>query len=101
MVDKLRVLLKRSYSPYSYFRVSAVLVAKDGKEFYGVNVENASYGATICSERNAIFSAVTHGYTKGDFEKLYLISRIIFGISFELKTCNNSDFMVKKWLLSL
>lgn len=73
MVDKLRVLLKRSYSPYSYFRVSAVLVAKDGKEFYGVNVENASYGATICSERNAIFSAVTHGYTKGDFEKLYLM----------------------------
>lgn len=73
MVDKLRVLLKRSYSPYSYFRVSAVLVSKDGREFYGVNVENASYGATICAERNAIFSAITHGYTKGDFDKLYLM----------------------------
>ena len=73
MVDKLRVLLKRSYSPYSYFRVSAILVSNDGKEFYGVNVENSSYGATICAERNAVFNAVTHGYTKGDFKKLYLM----------------------------
>ena len=73
MFEKLKILLKRSYAPYSYFKVSAILVTNDGKEFYGVNVENSSYGATICAERSAIVSAVSNGYTKGDFKKLYLL----------------------------
>lgn len=73
MFEKLEKLLKKSYSPYSYFRVAAIIVTHDGKEFPGVNVENASYGAALCAERNAIFSAVTRGYTKGDFKKLYLM----------------------------
>jgi len=73
MFEKLEALLKKSYSPYSYFRVSAIVETNDGKEFSGVNVENASYGATICAERNAIFNAVTNGYTKSDFKKLYLL----------------------------
>ena len=46
---------------------------KDGKSFGGVNVENASYGATICAERVAITSAIASGYTKGDFSKLYVM----------------------------
>ncbi|MBQ7140699.1 MAG: cytidine deaminase [Bacilli bacterium] len=73
MFEKLKLLQKRSYAPYSYFRVSAILTTNNGKEFYGVNVENSSYGATICAERSAIVSAVSNGYTKGDFEKLYLL----------------------------
>ena len=48
MKDKLLKLLENSYSPYSHFKVAAIVVTKDGKEFPGVNVENATYGATIC-----------------------------------------------------
>lgn len=51
MREKLVSLLENSYSPYSHFRVAAIVVMKDGSEFRGVNVENASYGATICAER--------------------------------------------------
>ena len=45
----------------------------DGKFFPGVNVENASYGAAICAERNAITTAIAMGYTKGDFKKIYVM----------------------------
>ena len=70
MREKLTELLKNSYSPYSKFPVAAIVVMKDGREFSGVNVENASYGATICAERSAIVSAISHGYKKGDFKEL-------------------------------
>ena len=68
MYEKLLKLLNNSYSPYSKFRVSAIVVMKDGTEFSGVNVENASYGASICAERSAIVSAISAGYKKDDFE---------------------------------
>lgn len=74
MKDKLKELLNNSYSPYSKFRVSSIAVMKDGKEFNGVNVENASYGAAICAERTAILSAITAGYKKGDFKELYVMT---------------------------
>lgn len=73
MREKLEKLLQNSYSPYSHFKVAAIVVLKDGSEFSGVNVENASYGATICAERSAIVSAVSHGYHKGDFESLHIM----------------------------
>ncbi len=73
MREKLETLLKNSYSPYSKFPVAAIVVMKDGNEFSGVNVENASYGATICAERSAIVSAISHGYHKYDFKKLYIM----------------------------
>ena len=73
MKDKLNNLLKNSYSPYSNFKVAAIVVMKDGKEFNGVNVENATYGATICAERSAIVSAISQGYKRHDFEKLYVM----------------------------
>lgn len=73
MKDKLIKLLDNSYSPYSHFRVAAIVVMKDGKEFNGVNVENASYGASICAERSAIVSAISAGYKKHDFEILYVM----------------------------
>lgn len=73
MKEKLLKLLDNSYSPYSHFRVASIVVMKDGTEFSGVNVENASYGATICAERSAITSALSVGYKKHDFEKLYVM----------------------------
>lgn len=52
---------KNSYSPYSNFRVSALVKTKNGKIFKGVNIENAAYSPTICAERSALASAISNG----------------------------------------
>lgn len=74
MKEKLVNLLDNSYSPYSNYKVAAIVVMKDGKEFSGVNVENTSYGATICAERLAILNAISAGYKKHDFESIYIMN---------------------------
>ncbi len=53
-----------SYSPYSHFRVGACLLSEDGRAFTGCNVENASFGATICAERTALVKAISEGARK-------------------------------------
>ena len=59
---------ENAYVPYSHFPIGAVLVAKNGQIFTGVNIENASFGLTNCGERTAIFKAVSEGVT--DFKEL-------------------------------
>ncbi len=61
LINKAIKVLKNSYAPYSNIHVAAAIKTKDGRIYVGVNVENSSYGLTICAERVAIFNAITHG----------------------------------------
>ncbi len=74
MFDKLKNLHENSYAVYSNFRVSAIAVTKDGKEYNGVNVENCAYPSGLCAERSAIVSAISNGVKKGDFKELNLLT---------------------------
>ncbi len=55
---------KKAYAPYSNYGVGAVLVCDDGTLYTGFNIENASFGATVCAERVALFKAVSEGRRK-------------------------------------
>ncbi len=61
LLEKAKEASKNTYSPYSKFPVGACVVTPSGKTFIGTNVENASFGATICAERSAIMNMVVNG----------------------------------------
>lgn len=64
--------MEKAYVPYSKFQVGAALLTKSGEVYTGCNIENASFGATICAERTAIFKAVSDGAK--DFTTLAIVS---------------------------
>lgn len=64
LTEVARDFASRSYSPYSHFRVGAAVLCEDGSVFGGTNVENASYGLSMCAERTAMFAAAAAGYAR-------------------------------------
>ncbi len=58
LITRAEAALKKAYAPYSQFQVGAALLTDQGKIYTGCNVENASYGLSVCAERNAIAAAV-------------------------------------------
>lgn len=72
LIEMAKKAMENAYSPYSNFKVGAALLSKDGQVFLGCNVENASYGATICAERTAITKAVSDGVQ--DFVKIAVVA---------------------------
>lgn len=79
-IDQLRQAARlaqaNSYSPYSNYKVGCALLAKDGRIFTGTNVENSSYGGTICAERVAFTKAVSEGCR--EFELLVVTTEAEF-----------------------
>ncbi len=76
MMDKLIAEAKKArekaYAPYSNFKVGAAVLTSNGKIFSGCNIENSSYGLSICAERTAIFNAVSSGYR--EFTKIAVVT---------------------------
>ena len=72
LIAKAMEAREKAHAPYSQFAVGAALLAKSGRVYTGCNVENASYGLSICAERTAVFKAVSEG--ERDFEAIAVVT---------------------------
>ena len=70
LVAKAEAAAANAYAPYSKYLVGAVVRTTDGREFAGVNVENAAYPLGVCAEKTALGAAATAGYRPGDIEAI-------------------------------
>jgi len=109
LIQKAREAMTFSYSPYSNFKVGAALLTESGKIFTGCNVEIASFGATNCAERTAIFKAISEGEmafkaiavvsSSGDYTFPCGICRQViveFGKDIDIIVANDYDYEVYK-----
>jgi cytidine deaminase len=74
LIEKAQETMKNAYVKYSNFRVGAALLTKSGKIYTGCNIENSSYGATICAERVAFTKAISEG--EREFEAIAVASNL-------------------------
>jgi cytidine deaminase len=70
LLARAEAIAPRAYAPYSSYLVGAAVIARDGRVFEGVNVENAAYPLGVCAERTAISRAVADGCAPGDLETI-------------------------------
>ena len=73
LLEKAREARSHAYAPFSTFPVGAALLTRSGRVFSGCNVENISFGLTICAERTAVFSAVAAG--EREFERIAIVAK--------------------------
>jgi len=74
LIEEARKAMKHAYVKYSNFKVGAALLTKSGKVYTGCNIENSSYGATICAERVAFTKAISEG--EKEFEAIAVASNL-------------------------
>lgn len=74
LIEKAFIAMNNAYAIYSNYHVGSCVLLKDGTTFLGANIENASFGATNCAERSAIYSAYSNGYRKEDIQALAIVS---------------------------
>ena len=98
LVESARAAAEESYSPYSNFRVGAVVVGADGQVFTGANVENAAYPASSCAEATAINTAVAQGLRSIDTVAVACIDAVDTDGAYPCGRCRQimSEFDVKR-----
>ncbi len=74
LIEIAKQAMKHAYAPYSHFKVGAALITDTGHIYTGCNIENASYGATNCAERTAIFKAISEG--ERHIKKIAIVSDV-------------------------
>lgn len=72
LIEAARKARENAYAPFSHFQVGAALRTRSGRIFSGCNVENASYGLTVCAERVAVFKAISEG--EREFEAISVVT---------------------------
>src|SRR5439155_23608175 len=102
LYERAVAISKNAYAPYSNFLVGAVLRARDGTLFDGVNVENAAYPLGVCGERSAYVAAVTAGYKPGDFDLIAITAspcggcrqwHVAFGVDLAIYANNEGELV--------